>query len=96
MKPLRISEDVVPIAKFKANAAQLLQRAAATGHPIVITRNGEPAGVVLSPAEFDRLEERERFFASLEAGLEDIRAGRTINTAELKVRLAARRSQRRT
>ena len=94
MKPLRISEDVVPIAKFKAHAARLLARAAATGQPIVITRNGEPAGVVLSPAEFDRYQERERFLASVEAGLNDVRQGRTVSTAELKGRLATRRRQR--
>ena len=54
---------------------------------MVITQNGKPAGVLLSPAEFDRLVERERFLADVAAGVTDLDAGRTITIDELKRRL---------
>jgi len=53
----------------------------------VITQNGKPAGVLLSPAEFDRLVERERFLTDVAAGIADLDAGRTVTTKELERRL---------
>lgn len=94
MKPLRVSEDVVPVGEFRAKTKQWLKRAGNTGHPVVITQNGRPAGVLLSPAEFDRLTYRERFIASIEAGIADIDASRVHTTDEVREFLAARRKKR--
>jgi prevent-host-death family protein len=94
MKSLLVSEDVVPIGEFKAQAPHWLRRAAATGRPIVITQNGRPAGVLLAPVEFDRLNERDQFLESVARGLDDAAAGRVMNTDELRARLAARRQER--
>ena len=91
---IRIGEDIVPIADFKTRAKHWLRRAAATGQPIVITQNGKPAGVLLSPAEFDHLQERQRFLQSIAAGLADADAGRVSTSNELKKRLASRRRAR--
>jgi prevent-host-death family protein len=95
MKPLRVSEDIVPIGEFKARAARWLKRTRETAQPVVITQNGKPAGVLLSPIEYDRLSERERFLQSVASGLADADAGRVMTTNALKTRLAARRSARR-
>lgn len=88
---LKLTEDIVPVGEFKGHAARWLKHAAETGQPVVITQNGRPAGVLMSPAEFDRLGERQRFLESVAAGLADLEAGRTLTTAELKTRLARRR-----
>ena len=61
MPNLRVAEDIVPLSDFKARASELLKRLAETGAPIVITQNGRAAGVLLSPAEFDALTERDPF-----------------------------------
>jgi len=87
MKPLRVSEDFVPVGQFKAQAKKWLARASETGQPLVITRNGRPAGVLLSPGEFDRLMERQRFLSAIDEGLADARAGRMVSTAEVRRRL---------
>lgn len=88
---IRVSEDVVPIGEFKGQAARWLRHAKDTGQPVLITQNGRPAAVLLSPAEYDRLQERQRFLESVAAGLEDAESGRTMTTSQLKRRLAARR-----
>jgi antitoxin (DNA-binding transcriptional repressor) of toxin-antitoxin stability system len=62
------------------------------GQPVVITQNGKPAGVLVSPTEYDRLTERERFLESVALGLADAEAGRTMDTKELLRRLEERRS----
>jgi len=81
------AEAIVPIAEFKAQAPHVLRRLAETGEPILITQNGKPAAVLLAPAEFDRLQEREEFLESVASGLADAEAGRTISAAQLRRRL---------
>ncbi len=94
MKDVQVSEGIVPLGEFKARAAKLLRRLASTGEPMVITQNGRPAGVLLSPREFDRLQERQRFLESIAAGLADAEAGRVVGTVELRERLQAWRVER--
>lgn len=94
MKDIQISRDVVPLGEFKAQAARILGELADEHRPLVITQNGRPAGVLLSPVAFDEMRERQRFLESVAAGLADAEAGRTMNTEELEARLAARRERR--
>jgi len=79
MRPLRVSEDIVPVSQFKTEAAEWLRRCAATGQAVVITQNGKPAGVLVSPSVFDELTERKRFVAAVEEGLGDAAAGRLVD-----------------
>jgi prevent-host-death family protein len=92
MKPVRVSEGIVPIGQFKGQAAHWLRRLTETDQPVVITQNGKPAGVLISPSEFDRLQERQRFLESIANGLADAESGRVLETRELKRRLTLRRS----
>jgi prevent-host-death family protein len=98
MRPVRVSEDIVPVSDFKAQAADWLKRVASTGQPVVITQNGKAAGVLVSPAEFDRLSERVRLLEAIDAGLADEKAGRLVSheavVAEMKRRAAKRASKR--
>jgi prevent-host-death family protein len=75
------------MAEFKGRAAHWFRRMAENNQPVVITQNGKPAGVLLSPTEFDRLVERERLLTDVEAGVADLEAGRTLTTDELKRKL---------
>jgi len=94
MKEVKVSEGIVPLGEFKAQAAKLLKRVGESGEPMVITQNGRPAGVLLSPREYDRIQERQRFLESIAAGLADAEAGKVIDTAELHKRLQAWRAKR--
>ncbi len=79
MKTLHISEDILPLAKFKTRASEVLRRLHKAQRPIVITQNGKPAAVIITPEEFDRLTEQSRFLAAVEEGLADEEAGRLID-----------------
>ncbi|MCM2332511.1 MAG: type II toxin-antitoxin system Phd/YefM family antitoxin [Anaeromyxobacteraceae bacterium] len=87
MRDLKVAEDIVPMAQFKAQAKKWMARLRETGQPLVITQNGRSAGVVLSPEEYDRLTYQQRFLASVTEGLDDLEAGRTVTTEELRGRL---------
>ena len=94
MKEVQVSDGIVPLGEFKAQAAKFLKRLGESGQPMVITQNGRPAGVLVSPREFDRIQERQRFLESITVGLADAEAGRVIDTPELRKRIRARRTMR--
>jgi prevent-host-death family protein len=90
MKHLRMSEALVPVNEFKASPSKYLRAAASSG-PIVITVNGRAAGVVLSPAEYDRLVEREEFLKAVDEGIAAADAGQVSSSDEVRQRLGLRR-----
>lgn len=87
---LRVSEDFIPVSELKAQTAEYLRRVSASNAPLVVTQNGRPAGVLLSPEAFDALTERARFVSAVEEGLADVEAGRVHSHASVQRRLAAR------
>ncbi|MBI5549818.1 MAG: type II toxin-antitoxin system prevent-host-death family antitoxin [Deltaproteobacteria bacterium] len=90
MRGPRVSEDFVPVSEFKAKAADWLRRLTDTDAPIVVTLNGRPAGVLLSPHAYDELTERARIVGAVEEGLADAEAGRVHPHAEVAKRMHAR------
>jgi prevent-host-death family protein len=94
VKHVLVSDGIVPLGEFKAQAAKLLKRLGESGQPMVITQNGRPAGVLVSPKEFDRIQERQRFLESIAAGLADAEDGRVMDTAGLRKRIQVHRAVR--
>jgi len=83
MKPISIQDDIVGIGEFKTHAARIMRGLREQGRPIVITQHGKPAGVLITPEDFDRLSERERFIAAVEQGLAESDAGLGVDDGEL-------------
>jgi prevent-host-death family protein len=94
MRALRVSEDFVPVSEFKARAADWLRRIGESGAPVVVTLNGKPAAVLLSPQAFDELTDRARFVAAVSEGLADAEAGRVHPHDEVVKRMKARFGRR--
>jgi prevent-host-death family protein len=83
MKPLHLSEDIVPLGELETQASRVLQKLRASHRPVVITQNGRPAAVLITPEDFDRIRERERFMAAVQEGLADAEAGRLLTSEEV-------------
>jgi antitoxin YefM len=96
MNLIHFAQDIVPIGAFKAKAAAWLQRLRTSGRPVVITQNGVPAGVLMSPGEYDRLQEKEQFLVSVAKGLSDAEADRVMDGSEVRRRLSAWREAKKT
>jgi prevent-host-death family protein len=90
MKHVRMSESLVPVNEFKASPSKYLRAVASSG-PVVITVNGKAAGVVVSPAEYDRLVERDELFAAIDQGIVAADAGQVLPTADVRKRLGLRK-----
>ncbi len=94
MNSLNIADDIVPIGEFKASLPKYLKNTQNTGHPLIITQNGRPAGVLLSPSEYDNLTHNRSFLKSLNQGLSDIESGSVYTTSELRAELNNKRTLR--
>ena len=78
MKPIRISKNIVSLSEFKTKASQMLRDVRNSHHPLVITQNGKASAVLISPADFDLLTERNRFVDAVQEGLADVQDGRVL------------------
>lgn len=83
MRPIELDRDILPIAQFKAHASELVQRVKNERRPVVVTVNGLPAAVLISPADFDEHQQAAYVRAKIERGQADIEAGRVISDADL-------------
>ena len=91
MRVFSISNDIIPIADFKTNISKWFKTLQTSGHPLIITQNSKPAGVLLSPSDYDELVYRKSFLDSVERGIADAESGRTQTTDELRRALQERR-----
>ena len=93
MKTISITNDIVPIAEFKVGISKWFKSLKTTGHPLIITQNGKPAGVLLSPGDYDDLVYKKSFLDSIGRGISDAESGKTYHTEEVRAALAARRNK---
>lgn len=57
MTIMLVMSEILPLAEVKARFSEVVDRVATTHDRVVVTRNGRPAAVVVSPDELDALEE---------------------------------------
>ncbi len=91
MKNISISNDIIPVGQFKASLAKYLKEIQVHKNSLIITQNGKPAGVLISPKEFDKLRETKLFIDSISRGLSDSEKGDVFTTSQLKSELRKRR-----
>ncbi|MDZ7723660.1 MAG: type II toxin-antitoxin system Phd/YefM family antitoxin [candidate division KSB1 bacterium] len=92
MKSINIANDIVPVAEFKVQVSKYLRNIKSTGRPMVITQNGKPAGVLLSPDDYDELIYQKSLIESINRGLSDVKNGDVYTTEELRKELERRRT----
>jgi prevent-host-death family protein len=81
---VNVADGIVPIGEFKAQAARYLRELQAKGEPIVITQNGRPVAVVMSPSAFEDIRAEREYLEAIARGIEDADEGRLV--AQKKVR----------
>ena len=94
MKSISVANDIVPIGEFKASLSKWIEKSKSLGNPIVITQNGRPAAVVISPNDYDQLNELRQFVDSVKRGLTDSDIGNVLTTDQVHAELEKRRTQR--
>lgn len=91
MKDISVSNDIIPVGQFKSSLAKYLKDIQVNKNSLIITQNGKPAGVLISPNEFDELRETKLFIESISKGLSNSEKGEVLTTSQLRTQLKNRR-----
>jgi prevent-host-death family protein len=92
--------QTMTVTDAKARLSELVAMVEQTQEHVDITRNGEPAAVLVSHAELDALRETiailsdATLVADLRQAEADVATGNTVNTEDLRESMQARRSNR--
>jgi prevent-host-death family protein len=79
---------VLPLSEVKMKLSQLVAEVSSLDEEIMITRNGKPVAIIVSPDEFDSWKETlairadTELMAEIRRGLDDIRNKRQLYTLE--------------
>lgn len=84
MRDINASEGIVPLGEFKTKASKIIRDIAGSDEPLVITQNGRPAAVLMSPVAFQEMRERHEFVQAVAEGLADSVAGRVTDHRRVK------------
>ena len=87
MKNILVSSDIIPVGQFKSGLAKYLKEIKNKRNSLIITQNGKPAGVLISPSEFDDLRQTKLFIDSVSRGLSNSEKGEIISTSQLRSEL---------
>ena len=69
---------ILPISEARAKLPELIKKIGAMGKHLIITKNGRPEAVLMSPEELETLEVQSdpKLMRAIAEGLEDLKAGR--------------------
>lgn len=94
MKNISVTNDIIPVGQFKAGLAKYLREIQLKKNSLIITQNGKPAGVLMSPSEFDEMRQTKSFFDSISRGLSDAENGNIYSTSQLRNELNKSRNRK--
>jgi prevent-host-death family protein len=91
-----VMSETLPLAEIKARLSEIVDRVEREHQRVVLTRNGRPAAVIMSPADLEALEDTldllsdPQAMKDLEAAREDVASGRVVTAEELRAKYLAR------
>ena len=87
-----VMDDRLPLAETKAHLSEIVDRIEGQHQRIILTRNGRPAAVLLSPDDLEALEDTLEILsnpdavAEIERAREEIARGEGVTAEELRAR----------
>ena len=94
MKNILVANDIIPVGQFKSGLAKYLKEIQTKRNSLIITQNGKPAGVLISPSEFDDLRQTKLFIDSISHGLSNSEKGELVSTSQLRSELQKTRTEK--
>jgi prevent-host-death family protein len=91
---MSLADSIKPISYVKANAAEILEKLAQTGEPLIITQNGEARAVMQDIASYEKTQETLALLKLLAMSEKDIAEGRHKPAREVIERLRIGRKSR--
>jgi antitoxin YefM len=88
--------ETLPLADIKAHLSEIVDRVEHEHERIVLTRNGRPAAVILSPEDLETLEDTLELLSDpkalkeIKAAREDVARGRVVTAEQLRAKYLKR------
>lgn len=84
MPRLRPTEDIRPLADFRANLASVVRQVRRTKRPVILTQHGRCAAVLVDAAEYEALVERAELLEDVRVAEAEIKAGHGVAHRQAK------------
>jgi prevent-host-death family protein len=86
---MSLASSIKPISYVKANAAEILDKLAESGEPMIITQNGEAKAVIQDIVSYEKTQETLALLKILALGRKEIAEGKTKPAREVIERMRA-------
>lgn len=92
MTIMMVMSETLPLAEIKAHLSEIVDRVEREHERVVLTRNGRPAAVIMSPADLEALEDTldllsdPKALEEIEAARNDARKGRVVSADQLRAK----------
>ena len=89
---IMVMSETLPLAKIKARLSEIVDRVEREHERVILTRNGRPAAVIMSPADLEALEDTldllsdPKAMKEIKAARDDIAKGRVVSADELRAK----------
>jgi len=96
MTIIMVMDRTLPLANVKAHLSEIVDQVESRHDRVVLTRNGRPAAVILSPDDLEALEEtldllsRPGAMEEIQRAREELEAGEFQTAADLRARFEGR------
>ena len=96
MTIIMVMSETLPLAEIKAHLSEIVDRVEREHERIVLTRNGRPAAVIMSPEDLEALEDTLELVSDptamreIDAARRDLEEGRVVSADQLRAKYLRR------
>lgn len=90
MARMRPTQDIRPLADFRANLAAVVRQVQRTKRPVILTQHGKSAAVLVDAAEYEALLDRAELLDDVRIAEAEVAAGKGIAHSKAKAAVLAR------
>lgn len=89
---MMVMTETLPLAEIKAHLSEVVDRVEREHERVILTRNGRPAAVIMSPTDLEALEDTLELMSDpqamkeIKAGRADVARGRVTTADELRAK----------
>ena len=90
MARVRPTQDIRPLADFRANLAAVVRQVQRTKRPVILTQHGRSAAVLVDASEYEALLDRAELLDDVRVAEDEVAAGRGVTHSRAKAAVLAR------
>lgn len=90
MPRVRPTQDIRPLADFRANLAAVVRQVQETKRPVILTQHGRSAAVLVDAGEYEAMLDRAELLEDVRVAEMEIAGGNGISHAKAKAAILSR------